>query len=251
MTDAHDVEPGSQRASDADRDSIVARLNTASGEGRISIDEFNDRVGEAYAAKTLAQLDALMVDLPPVSRWGDPGTAAHRPVQAARPGSAHAGRTRWHVSPIGGVSVSGRWRLPHKYVALSLLGGAEMDLRDAVIEHPVSEVVHVCLIGGVDLRVPPDVRVEISGFTLLGGRSADHTDVPADAPVVVVRAFSLIGGVRVRLLVAARCLLLRRVDHHGCRRRRAGLRAGQDDHLLAGCELRRAGLGLVDPHPGR
>ncbi|MGI8696239.1 MAG: DUF1707 SHOCT-like domain-containing protein [Mycobacteriales bacterium] len=239
MTDAHDVEPGSQRASDADRDSIVARLNTASGEGRISIDEFNDRVGEAYAAKTLTQLDALMVDLPPVSPWGDPGTAAQRPVQAARPGSAHADRTRWHVSPIGGVSVSGRWRLPRKYVAVSLIGGAEMDLRDAVIEHPVSEVVHVCLIGGVDLRVPPDVRVEISGFTLLGGRSADHTDVPADAPA------------RARLLVAARCLLLRRVDHHGCRRRRAGLRAGQDDHLLAGRELRRAGLGLVDPHPGR
>jgi hypothetical protein len=52
------------RASDADREAAVARLEVALGEGRIDLDEFGHRAGAAYAAVTRAELELLMADLP-------------------------------------------------------------------------------------------------------------------------------------------------------------------------------------------
>ena len=56
--------PSGVRAGDADREATVTRLQTALGEGRISLQEFGDRASVAYAATTTAELDALLADLP-------------------------------------------------------------------------------------------------------------------------------------------------------------------------------------------
>lgn len=55
---------GNLRASDADREAVVTLLSQALAEGRITLEEFDGRVESAYAAKTHAELDALMTDLP-------------------------------------------------------------------------------------------------------------------------------------------------------------------------------------------
>src|SRR5215468_4048609 len=52
------------RVSDAERDAVVARLNDATGEGRLTLEEYTERVGAALAAKTRADLDMLLADLP-------------------------------------------------------------------------------------------------------------------------------------------------------------------------------------------
>jgi hypothetical protein len=52
------------RASDAEREAVVQRLQHACGEGRISASEFDERVVTAYAAHTRAELDELTSDLP-------------------------------------------------------------------------------------------------------------------------------------------------------------------------------------------
>lgn len=51
-------------ASDAEREAAVDRLRDASGEGRLGADELEDRVRDAYAARTRAELDVLVADLP-------------------------------------------------------------------------------------------------------------------------------------------------------------------------------------------
>lgn len=56
--------PGEQRASDAEREDVVALLTRALSEGRITPVEFHERVDAAYAARTRADLDALTTDLP-------------------------------------------------------------------------------------------------------------------------------------------------------------------------------------------
>ena len=48
------------RASDADRETVVARLQAAVGEGRIDLDEFGQRADAAYSATTRAELDLLL-----------------------------------------------------------------------------------------------------------------------------------------------------------------------------------------------
>lgn len=52
------------RVSDADREDVVGRLRRAMSEGRLSVDEFDERAAAAYAAKTRADLTPLTADLP-------------------------------------------------------------------------------------------------------------------------------------------------------------------------------------------
>jgi hypothetical protein len=170
------------RASDREREETVTRLGAATGEGRLTLEEFGERVDRAQQASTRGELDALLADLP--------AAVAGVAVDTAP--------TRWHVSPIGGLS----WRggtLDRKTVSVSLIGGADLDLRAARLAGPEVTLTKVSLIGGVDIRVPRGVRVEVSGFSLLGGRRIAIDDPPdAGAPTLHVRAYSLIGGVQVR-----------------------------------------------------
>jgi len=77
---------GSLRVSDAQREDTVEVLRASAGAGRLDVDELADRVGQAYAARTVAQLAALTRDLPAV-RPPTPGYA-RRP--ARRPGGSLA-----------------------------------------------------------------------------------------------------------------------------------------------------------------
>lgn len=52
------------RASDEDRDRVIATLQRHTAAGRLTLEEFSDRVGQVYAARTLADLGALVHDLP-------------------------------------------------------------------------------------------------------------------------------------------------------------------------------------------
>jgi uncharacterized protein DUF1707 len=67
-------------ASDAERTAIVERLQKAAADGRLSLGELSYRASRAFAARTWAELDRLVVDLPP--SWGPPQatpTAASQP----------------------------------------------------------------------------------------------------------------------------------------------------------------------------
>jgi DUF1707 SHOCT-like domain len=71
------------RASDADRDRAAAALREHLAAGRLTIEEFDERLDRAYAAKTLGELDELMADLPTSDLGQLPGSSLDR--QAAGP----------------------------------------------------------------------------------------------------------------------------------------------------------------------
>ena len=89
------------RASDADRDRIVAALREHLAAGRLTIEEFDERMDKAYAAKTLGELDSLMTDLPETGPGQLPDAPPARPASSPpltrrrRPGSIEAGRGRF------------------------------------------------------------------------------------------------------------------------------------------------------------
>jgi Domain of unknown function (DUF1707) len=174
---------GDIRASDAERDQVAADLGRAVGEGRLTLAEFSDRVGQAHAATTRAELAPLTADLP---------------VAAARSQPAQPPRTSWQVSPLGGVSRKGSWRVPERSVGISLIGGADLDFGGAEFPAPEVELSRFSLIGGISAKVPAGVRVEVSGFTLLGGHSVRLPEPVPGAPVLRLRLFSIIGGLSVR-----------------------------------------------------
>lgn len=184
------------RASDAERDAVVARLNAAVGEGRLTLEEFSERVEQVYLAKTRRELEPPVADLPP-----PPGTPQDDRPAAVEVSAEDADepKTQWHVAPIGGMKQRGRWRMARRTVAISMIGGTSLDLGHAELAAHEVTLTKFSLLGGVNLRVPPGVRVEVSGFSLRGAHDVDREEQPEPgAPTVRVRAYSLLGGVTVR-----------------------------------------------------
>jgi hypothetical protein len=183
-----DGEPAADiRASDAERDAALQRLSAAAGDGRLTLEEFSQRMDRATTAKTRAELDHLVADLP-----ADLGAASSAVAERS------PGRPSWHISPIGGLSVSGPWRVERSVIVVSLIGGADLDLSQAQLAAPEVTLTKVSLLGGVSIGVPPGIRVDASGFSLIGGTSVDAGPEPGPgAPTVHVRAFSLLGGTRI------------------------------------------------------
>jgi uncharacterized protein DUF1707 len=78
---ARDFPPGDLRVSDADRDRALAELSEAFRVGRITADEFDQRSGQALAARTGKELTTLIADLPLDRAAATPATAADRALR--------------------------------------------------------------------------------------------------------------------------------------------------------------------------
>jgi hypothetical protein len=114
--------------------------------------------------------------------------------------SAPAPRRRWIVGVLGGSQQRGSWRLPERVGVVAVLGGAELDLRQADLPPEGARITAFALLGGVKLIAPPDLPMELSGLSLLGGRADERParTPSAAAPTVHVRAVAILGGVSIR-----------------------------------------------------
>ena len=168
------------RVSDDDREATVARLRVAGGEGRLTLEELADRVELADAARTRGDLDALIADLP---------------VTYATSADERKDRG-WIVAIMGGAERKGRWRPARQTNVVTIMGGAELDLREAELADGIT-ITAVTVMGGIGIAVPEGVSVELSGFALMGANSGPRDRVPPlpNAPVVRVKTFALMGGV--------------------------------------------------------
>ena len=182
------------RASDADRDRAASVLNDALAEGRLTAEEHSERLDSIYAAKTQADLVPLLDDLPA------PADAA-APVRA--PGSAV--ERSYHGGPIvaifGGAARKGRWRVPPTSTVVTIFGGADLDLRDAILPGREITIRAVSVFGGMSITVPPEMRVLDSGVAVFGGRDV-AAETPGsespDSPVLRVQGACVFGGISVR-----------------------------------------------------
>ena len=197
------------RASDADRERVVDILRQAAGEGRLDVDELDERVTAAYSIRTLTELEGLTLDLVPA------GAARAAPTSesglAVRPG---AGGTERIVSIMGGHDRRGRWRVGRDLLVLSIMGGAELDFQQAELVDRTTTIRVFTIMGGAELRFPPGVDVQVSKFAFMGGHDVKlDEDPPAPgAPVFHVRLFSLMGGAEVRQGPKPRNWIERKLD---------------------------------------
>lgn len=187
MEPYHEAKPESpgMRASDAERDAVVQRLQVAFAEGRLTDEEFDDRMRAALAARLHTDLDKLLADLPAASAPIVPRPAA--PVSGPRPG-------RYAIAYKNSVRHTGRWRVPGTFRAIVYKGSGLIDLRAAELTEAITTISVIAYKSNVEIVVPPGIRVEVSG---VGTTRADDWagDLPADAPVVHVRGFAYKGRV--------------------------------------------------------
>jgi hypothetical protein len=183
------AQPPALRASDAEREHAVAVLRAGAEHGRLTFDELAQRTELAYGATTGAELQRLVADLPDTA----PDTLV--PAPPARK------QRRWSVALMGGCDRRGRWRPAPHSIAVSVMGGVKLDLRDATIEGDELVLTAFAVMGSVDVVVPDGVEVDLGGFALMGANEHRPGDAPvrAGTPVLRVRAFSLMGAVTVKV----------------------------------------------------
>jgi hypothetical protein len=178
--------PPDVRASDADREAIVTRLQAAVGEGRIDLDEFGQRADAAYAAVTRAELDRLVSDLP-----------AHpsRPVEIVgrRPAEAVS-------SVFGDITLAVSTTPPQR--ASTVFGDIRIDLRGLRTGADRIDLQLSTVFGNIDVIVAEGVDGELHGRTVFGDRKIQLAPVQrlAGTPLVVVHAKAIFGDLRLRSL---------------------------------------------------
>jgi hypothetical protein len=178
------------RVSDAEREAIVARLNDATGEGRLTLEEFSERVSGALAARTRGDLDLLMVDLPSGS------LARSAPASALAPAPLPA-MTASQITPLGSVKRKGRWRLDRDTEIGTVVGSIKLDMRHVEIASP-DLTLHVrSVVGSVKVWIPHGVAVEVEGTSVVGSRSVEEDVARVGAPVLRLRVDTVVGSVKI------------------------------------------------------
>jgi hypothetical protein len=146
--------PPEIRASDADRDRVVDVLRVAMGDGRLTADEFGERMEAALSARTLGELAVLTADLVT--------------------GTAHAARAEEVVridQKGGSVQRTGQWVVPRRLELRSSWSDVTLDFTEAVI-------VEDTLLVEMDMRGGALVMVTTPGVVVdAGSLTVRYTDV--------------------------------------------------------------------------
>jgi Domain of unknown function (DUF1707)/Cell wall-active antibiotics response 4TMS YvqF len=176
------VDDASLRVSDADREQAVVALREHLLAGRLTLEEFSERVEAALRARFGGELARVKEDLPEVI------------VAAA---GSRRKPARFTAALFGHVARRGL-RLRGWTSATSAFADLDLDLREATIDRRQTAVTVLAVFGNVDIYVPEGVNVDVGGITIFGhrrdwGREADRPD----APTVRVRVLGFAGTIDV------------------------------------------------------
>ncbi|MDX6743062.1 DUF1707 domain-containing protein [Actinocorallia sp. A-T 12471] len=200
------------RASDADRDEVATLLGEAMAEGRLSAEEHAERLELLYAAKTYAELAPLTADLPQAQP--QPRVSLHKDDAALPPPSRPSNVITCILS---GAERKGRWLVEPVTTVNCVLGGVELDFRNAVLTQREVVVNVTCVLGGVEVTVPPGVRVEVDAAGILGGAGNPKNDtVDPNAPVIRFTGMVILGGLDFKRKAPKDRKKSYRRKHHGC-----------------------------------
>lgn len=199
--ESHD--PARLRISDEDRHQVAEVLRHAAGEGRIDLDELDERLEATYKAKTYGELVPITADLPARTTGTLPVTPVTPP--AVRP-AAHpmvpVATYNNSLSFMGDCTRRGVWKVPVDHTAFAMMGGITLDLREAVLEAREVTINAYAIMAGIDIIVNAHTQVIVEGIGIMGDFSQARDKIPAElsvgSPVVRVTGFALMAGVTVQ-----------------------------------------------------
>lgn len=182
------------------RQSVIAQLAEHFAADNLSVEALEERLDRAHQAASLDELRALVSDLPVVHAGAPPVTAPRTYVSPAT--GQHVAERQVIVGIMGGAEKKGVWTPARQTFVLALMGGAELDFREARLPPGVTEVNVFAIMGGAEIIVPPGVHVDMNGIALMGGfAQSGYAPPPTDpnAPILRIGGFALMGGVEVNV----------------------------------------------------
>jgi hypothetical protein len=185
----------------SERERIVQDLGEHFAQDRLTLPEYERRVELAYRAGSADALRDLTRDLTPLAPVPMSQSAATA-APAGRTAATVGTRTKNFLAFMSGVVRRGKWTVPARIRAFAWMGGIGLDLREAMLTAPVTDIYVFALMGGVEIIVPPNVRLESDGFAIMGGFE-DQLREPAsndpNAPLIRVHGLAIMGGVEARV----------------------------------------------------
>ena len=163
------------RASHDDRDRAVEVLRVAAGDGRITAEELDERVGAALTARTYGELAALISDLPAA-----PGSLPLMPGTLADPKPKDLVRIECDT---GTVRRDGPWLVPKRLEVRLNLGTVTLDFTEAVLSWPSLEIDADIQTGSLILVTGPGIFVSTDDLAI----QTSTVKVDAPGPEVPVR----------------------------------------------------------------
>ena len=193
MTDADRPRPRpsditAQRAADVDRDAIADRLRIAAREGRLEPWELDDRIGQAYRAKTYGDLAALVADLPAQPPFGSyPGIGLEPDTLVLR-------------TTTPNIKQAGHWIVPQRITAESTTGWITIDFTQASCAYREVIVEVVTQTGWIQLVLPEGWAARVGPLSTYTGHISNRAAQTADlgAPTVIVTGHPLFGYIKIR-----------------------------------------------------
>jgi hypothetical protein len=182
------------RISDADRHQVAELLRQSAGEGRLDIEELEERLEAAYAAKTYGELVPLTADLPV-------GATTQTPLVPTQ-SSSIATRYDASVAIMSTTNRTGVWEVGPTHSAYALMGSVRLDLRSARFTARETVIHAYGIWAGIDIYVNAQTRVVVNGVGIMGAfdqaRDRVEAQLGPDSPVVRVNGMALMAGVTVQ-----------------------------------------------------
>ncbi|MEV6422017.1 DUF1707 domain-containing protein [Streptomyces sp. NPDC051662] len=194
------AEPPAIRASDADRDRIADILREALAEGRLDAEEHAERIDSVYRAKTVAELEPLVRDLPATGADGRPVTPTASSAASYGYGPEDPEAPAENLVAIFSSSTRrGRWRIGRRTNAFSLFGNIEIDLTEALFGQRTTVINATSIFGNVEITVPQNITLRGNGTGIFGNFEVVTLEAEEqDAPTVVVNGYSVFGNVEAK-----------------------------------------------------
>ena len=192
MKDDRGSQPRPILASDAEREHSITVLRDAVSEGRLTLEEFSERVGRAQVARTDQELANLARDLP-----ANPATS----VSAAELSEEHRAFGSHLIR-------SGPWPLPHHSSWRSIFGTIDLDLRQARLAGPETVLEVYNLFGTVTVIVPDGIELVVRGGGLFASQKIESPQRPpiAGGPKLTIDTRGAGGTLHVRARAPGRGL---------------------------------------------
>ncbi|WP_131736975.1 DUF1707 SHOCT-like domain-containing protein [Actinomadura roseirufa] len=148
------------RASHEEREHVVDQLRVAAGDGRLTPEDLDERLGLALTARTHGELAVLLRDLPVAAPAVVPPPVAQELLRLE--------------ARQGNVERTGAWVVPRRLEAEAHSANVVIDLTEAVISHPLLDVAVSVSAANVRLIVPADVEVDVGSVSVRHGNVKRH-----------------------------------------------------------------------------
>jgi len=190
------------RVSNDDRERVARVLHDAMAEGRLTVNELEERLDKVYAAKTFGEMEPLLRDLPVGNQARSlavPMPTTALPAPSNRIGGR--GTSSNAIAIMSGTDRKGVWTVPPTFTSVAVMGGVEIDLTEARFEDAETTIQAFALMGGIEIYVPEDIVVQVNGSGFMGAfenHARNQAQPRPGVPMVRITGLAVMGGVDVK-----------------------------------------------------